>query len=279
MNRARFFIEPDELENKLGSPNFRIYDATIVFAMGMSPEEAAKLPTAYQLYQAGHIPGAAFFDHDTFTDLDSDYEYIMAADAVIEKRIGELGISNDSEVVVYASGPMANATRAWWLLRYAGVENMRVLNGGLNAWKRAGKAVEQEENHYPPATFKASFRPEMFASKDEVQAAMDSDEVVIEDALPQDWHDREHIPGSRCLPLTDLTDETWEVLLPDEQIRERMKDVETGARLITYCGGGIAATTNAVVHLMMGNENVAVYDGSLFEWMGEGLPIASNKVE
>lgn len=276
MNRNQYFIEPDELKAIMGRENLRIYDVTIMFYMGMSPEEIAKMPTAYERYLGEHIPGAAFFDHEDFSDQDSDYEFMLAADEVLEKGIGKVGIANDSDVVIYAIGPLANAARAWWLLHYAGVENVRVLNGGLSGWKTAGGAVEQEEQKYAPVKFEAHFKPEMIASMADVQAAQKNEDVVVENALPRDWYDREHIPGSTCVPIMDLTDETWAVLLPDEQLEARFKDVEYPSRIITYCGGGIAATLNAMVHLMMGRENVAVYDGSLYEWKGEKQPLDSN---
>jgi thiosulfate/3-mercaptopyruvate sulfurtransferase len=275
MTREHFLIEAGELQAKIGDPDLRIYDATILFYMGLSPEEIAKMPTARAQYLAGHIPGAAFFDHNRFSDTDSPYEYMRAADQQLADQIGKIGITNDSEVVLYATGVLASATRAWWLLRYAGLENVRVLNGGLAAWKKAGGAVEPGERKYAPAQFEAHFKPEMFASIEEVQAAIGSDSFQIEDALPQDWHDQEHIPGSSCLPLTDLT-VGWETFLPHDQVMARLQGAGQHQRIITYCGGGIAATVNAMAYLMAGNKNVAVYDGSLYEWMGEGLPVEGN---
>jgi len=275
MKRDKFLIEAAELLTKINDPNLRIYDATIAFYIGLSPEEAAKMPSAFEQYEAGHIPGAAFFDHLEFSDADSRYEYILAPDEELEAQMGKIGIANDSEVIVYSS-MLACATRAWWLLRYAGLENVRVLNGGLAAWKKAGGAVVQGEQNYQPAIFEGKFKPEMFASKEEVQAAIGMEDVYVEDALTHEWHDQEHIPGSICLPLTDLTIE-WDTYIPQDQLTSRLKDLDKHKRIITYCGGGIAATLNAMAYLMTGKKNVAVYDGSLFEWKGEGLPLASKE--
>jgi thiosulfate/3-mercaptopyruvate sulfurtransferase len=275
MKREELLIEPGELLAKLGDPRLRIYDATIMFYMGMSAEEAAKMPTAREVYLGGHVPGAAFFDHQLFTDPIGKYEYMLAPDKMLAAQIGEIGIGNHAEVIVYASSLLASATRAWWVLRYAGVQNIRVLNGGLPAWREAGGAVEAGEHKYDPAAFTAAFKPEMFASKEEVQAAVERGSVYIENALMQDWHDQEHIPGSACLPLTDLT-LGWDLLRSQDEISALVAARPKGERIITYCGGGIAATLNAMAHLMVGNENVAVYDGSLFEWKGEGLPLSSN---
>ncbi|HNS01870.1 MAG TPA: rhodanese-like domain-containing protein [Anaerolineae bacterium] len=275
MKREEMLIEPDELLARLGDPKLRIYDSTIMFYMGMSAEEAAKMPTAHEVYLQGHIPGAAFFDHQLFSDVGGKYAHTLAPDEILAAQIGQIGIGNHAEVIVYASGLLASATRAWWILHYAGVQHVRVLNGGLPAWREAGGALATGEQKYDPASFTAAFKPEMFASREEVQAALGQGTVVIENALTQDWHDQEHIPGSTCLPLTDLT-VGWDILRSQDEISALVAARPKGERIITYCGGGIAATLNAMAHLMVGNENVAVYDGSLFEWKGEGLPLSSS---
>ncbi len=277
MKRKDLLIETDELKTKLGDPNLRLYDATIMFYMGMSAEEARKMPAARDIYLGGHLPGAAFFDHNLVTDPIGKYEYMVAPDKMLAAQIGEMGIGNDSEVILYASTLLVSAMRAWWVLRYAGVQNVRVLNGGLPAWKEAGGAVEAGEFKYEPAAFTPSFKREMIANKEEVMAAVEHGGVYIENALMRDWYDREHIPGSVCLPLTDLSI-GWDTLRPQDEIEALVAARPKGERIITYWGGGIAAALIAMAHLMVGDENVAIYDGSLFEWMGEGLPVSSNPV-
>lgn len=276
MNRNRVLIEADELLSKINHPNLRIYDATILFYVGLSPEEIAEMPTAHEQYLAEHVPGAAFFDHQRFSDADSPYDFMLATDDVLADQIGKIGITNDSEVILYATDILACATRAWWLLYYAGLKNMRVLNGGLAAWKAAGGTVEQEEQNYAPAHFEADFNANAWASKEDVQAAKNMANVNIENSLPQDWHDREHIPGSSCLPLTDLATD-WGTFISEDKLAARLNGASQHQRIITYCGGGIAATLNAVAYLMTGHDSVAVYDGSLFEWKGEGLPVANKE--
>jgi thiosulfate/3-mercaptopyruvate sulfurtransferase len=230
------------------------------------------MPSARQQYMAGHIPGAAFFDHQLFSDPIAEYEYMLAPDNMLAKQIGEIGIGNDSEVVVYGPHIIANATRAWWVLRYCGVENVRIMDGGLAAWQAAGGELESGESKYEPTTFEANFNKAMIASMEDVQAALEQPDIEVQDALPQEWHDREHIPGSTCVPLLDF-EKGLGGFPTQEELAARISDTDPSQRIITYCGGGIAATVNAVAHLMMGHENVAVYDGSLFEWMGEGQPI------
>ncbi len=266
MNRDAVLIEADELLTKLGDANIRIYDATILFFRSESD------PTAYEQYLQGHIPGAAFFDHQNFSDARSNYMYTVLPETELATQIGNIGIAEDSEVVFYTSGYLPCATRAWWILRYAGHNHVRVLNGGLAAWEAAGGKIEQEARQYAASTFECRLRPHMFASKEEVQAAMEDDGVCTVNTLTLESYEKAHIPGSSLLPCQDLMQE-MAAFLPDDKIASRLKEEAQHKRIITYCGGGIAATVNAVAHLMAGNKNVSVYDGSMSEWVGDGLPI------
>ena len=261
MKRNNVLIEADELLKKLEDENIRIFDATITDDM----------------YMQGHIPGAAYFDHERFSDSSSRYMFTLLSEEKLAAQIGSAGLSNDSEVVVYACGMLPFAVRAWWVLRYAGHKNVRVLNGGLSAWKNAGGRIEQVARQYEPARFEGNFRPGMFASKEEILASMEAGDVAIVNVLPPVSYEASHIPGSINLSCMDLLQgdmrQGIDYLLPDDKLALRLKEVSKYKRIITYCGGGIAAAVNALAHIMTGHENVAVYDGSMYEWLGEGLPV------
>jgi thiosulfate/3-mercaptopyruvate sulfurtransferase len=264
MNRNNILIEADELLTKIDDPNLRVFDASITD----------------DVYLQRHIPGAAYFEHEKFSDKSAKYMYTVLPEARLAEQIGNAGIANDSEVIVYACGTLPYAMRAWWVLKYAGHDNVRILNGGLTAWKNAGGTIEQASRSYEPAIFRGNPRPGMFASKEEVFASMEDKEVAIVNVLPPVSYEGSHIPGSinvNCMELMqgDFS-QGFEYLLPDETLAHRLKEVSGYKRIITYCGGGIAAAVNAAAHLITGHENVAVYDGSMFEWLGEGLPIVGN---
>ena len=255
MNRKEMLIEPEELISKMGSENIRIYDAAV------SDDQ----------YMHGHIPGAAFFDHVKFSDPNGKYEYTVLPDEKLAAQIGSIGISNDTEVIFYAWGMIPFAARAWWLLRYAGHPKVRVLNGGLAAWKDAGGRLETETRSYKPSTFEGHFQPDMFADKNAVLQARNDSRVSIVNVLPRISHEASHITGSICVPCLELMHD-MDAFLPNDQLAARLQETSEFKHIITYCGGGIAAALNGMAHLMVGQENTAVYDGSMEEWVGEGLP-------
>ncbi len=259
MNRDAMLIEPHELLDKLNHSGLRVFDASL-------SDEA---------YRQGHIPGAAYFDHQLFSELDSPYESTILAPDRLSQRLGESGIASDSEVVVYACGMLPYAARAWWVLRYAGHDNVRVLNGGLAAWQAAGGPIEAAARTYPPTAFAGRPRPALFVGKDEVLAALADPQLAVIDVLPPESYQAAHITGSSCLNCFDLM-QGMDAFRSQDEIAARLSDTSRYQRLITYCGGGIAAALNAMAHVMVGQENVAVYDGSLYEWIGEGLPMTGD---
>lgn len=271
MQREDMLIEADELLMKLDDPQIRIYDASILFFRKETE------PTAHEEYLQGHIPGAAFFDHEQVSDAESEYMYMVPSEAQLAAQIGHMGMDAASEVIFYARGLLPCATRAWWLLRYAGHDNVRVLNGGLSAWTEAGGGLEQEERTYAPVHFECRLRPEMFASKEDVIAAMGDGQICTVNALTPESYAQGHIQDSSLLPCADLMHDMAAFRTTDE-LRTRLQEEAHYERVITYCGGGIAATVNAMAHLMAGNERVAVYDGSMSEWTGEGLPVGEGSL-
>ncbi len=267
MDRTELLIEADELAAIINQPDLRIFDATVVFDPAAEP--------AAEAYLKRHIPGAAFLDHAVLSKPDSPLMYTLPDETTLSAGIGSLGISNESPVIVYSTDMIGWATRVWWVLRYAGHHKVRVLNGGLNAWQ--GDLSSGKET-YPAATFKSALSPRMFASKQDVIDAIKSGSACVANTLTPEIYRGEtglpydgHISGSVNDPFLEYSNGAS--LRPDEAIKASFADKSLGDRLITYCGGGIAATVNACAAKLAGIEDVAVYDGSMSEWLAEDLPI------
>jgi thiosulfate/3-mercaptopyruvate sulfurtransferase len=265
IQRSELLIEPEALSKKLGADNLRIFDATLLV------NQAEGGLSAKDTYLKGHIPGAAFLDHLALADKQNPYQLMVPAEEELATALGRLGIDRDSEVVVYTTTFIAWATRIWWLLQHAGFTNVRVLNGGLAGWHEAGGDLETEECVHPVATFEIALQPHWFVNKEDVLDALQDETISTVNTLPQQAYDHEHITGSSCQPFSLFLDNGTRIL-PDDVLKQRLGNISTTNRIFTYCGGGVAATVNAVVHKLVGNPNVSVYDGSMSEWTGEGMP-------
>lgn len=267
-------IDPVELAGRLGEPNLRIFDATVFLVPG---ETGYRAESGLDRYREGHIPGAAFMDLiRTFADTSTGLGFTLPSDSELGAAIGAAGIGPDDEVVVYSSGHMMWATRAFWMLHHAGHEHVRVLNGGLAAWRAGEHAVETGDQTYPPSSFTVRARPGLFVDLAGMQEAMATAGTCTVNALSPEvyagtgnmhYGRRGHIPGSLNLH--------YEALLEDGRYRsaDAVRDALASAglldapRVVAYCGGGISATIDAFACLLLGHSNVAVYDGSMSEWV------------
>jgi thiosulfate/3-mercaptopyruvate sulfurtransferase len=271
MSTHEFVIDPEELSGLLDSPGLRLFDATVLFR----GEER----TARDDYLEAHIPGAAFLDHQAISDPDAPYMFMLPDEARLTESIGALGISADDLVVLYSTETLMWATRAFWVLRHAGHDRVRILNGGLAAWRENGGAIEAGERTYTAAQFEGVLRPEMIVGRDDVEAAIGREDVCTINALPPALYEgTDAVPYAAEGHITGSTNKPYSEIAPDERypdldaVRTALKDggYLGPERVLSYCGGGISATVSAVGCLMVGKSDVAVYDGSLSEWVAQG---------
>jgi thiosulfate/3-mercaptopyruvate sulfurtransferase len=151
--RRETVVSPAWVQARLGK--------VIVIEASWAPLETAKE------YRAGHIPTAR---HANTDDFENGYpRWHLLAPAQIHAAIGRLGIAPSSTVVVYSHDSVA-AARVWWILLYAGAADVRYLNGGLAAWKRAGFAVETAVPRWAPVPFTASVRGAVLADTEYVRS-------------------------------------------------------------------------------------------------------------
>ena len=188
------------------------------------------------------------------------------------KAIGELGIDNKTHVVIYSAENHVWATRVWWMLHWAGHQKISILDGGMKAWKAEGRPVSNEAVKPSKKIFKLSVNPELISDRDEVFKAIADKNTHIVDALPAAHYQGKfslysrpgHIPTAINMSTSDLTDETNRFKSFDEL--DMKQDGNRNERTITYCGGGVAASSAAFTLHRLGFTDVAVYMGSLQEW-------------
>lgn len=224
-------------------------------------------------YEAGHIPTAGFADlMGDLSDGDSPLQFAVPDPEQFAAAMESLGVGDDTRVVLYDSGGSAWAARVWWMLRWVGFDNAALLDGGLNAWTANGLELSTTAASRPAGELTVALRPELIADRNEVLAAIEDDSVSIIDALPESHYRGEtsmygrpgHIPGASNVPVFSLLDDEGKYRPVDE-----LGDVfaaDRNERAINYCGGGIAASSNAFVMTRLGYKDVSVYTASLQEW-------------
>ena len=205
--------------------------------------------------------------------------------------MSRIGVGEGTRAILYADFP-PYAARVWWMLRAFGFDNAAVLNGGLAKWRSEGRPLSTEAATYPRATFVPRPRPELIASKEEVVAAIADNNVCIVNALlepeytgapgfPHHYGRPGHIPRSVNVPFLSVVDTNANnQFIPADELRKRFADAGalTSERVITYCGGGIAASQAAYLLTLLGKENVALYNGSMMEWGADSEPAARDRL-
>ena len=270
-------VETDWLAAHLKDPDLRIFDCTVYLTPG--GDGAVKIESGRAHFDAGHIPGAGFLDLiSDLSDTRQSLRFMMPPAEQFAASVGKGGLGDDCRVVLYCAGPPMWATRVWWMLRAFGFDNAAVLNGGWSRWKAESREISTEAPAYPPASFTPRPRPGLFVGKDEVAAAIADGETCVLNSLSRDMHAGKvasgpragRIAGSVNLPAMELLGDDLR-LLDDDVLRERLGGVGAGGgkRIITYCGGGIAATLTAFALARLGHGDVAVYDGSMSEWSAD----------
>jgi thiosulfate/3-mercaptopyruvate sulfurtransferase len=194
--------------------------------------------------------------------------------------MSRFGVGEGTNVVLYSTTTPQWATRVWWLLRTFGFDDAAVLDGGWQKWSREGRPVETgPARSRPPGHFGIREQRPLMVGKEEVQQAIGEAAVCTLNALSPEQHAGTggntygrpgRIKGSVNLPAAQLIDPATNAFLPAAALRRRFEGVGAfGKEVITYCGGGIAASADAFALVMLGHPKVKLYDASMSEWAND----------
>jgi thiosulfate/3-mercaptopyruvate sulfurtransferase len=221
------------------------------------------------------IPGARFFDLvGKFSDKSSKFPNTMVGEAQFQEGARDLGINQDSTLLIYDNVGVYSAPRVWFMFRSMGFNEVYVLDGGLPAWKEDGMPIESlDESEYPKGDMKAHADANAFKTFEDVQANIDSNLYQVLDARSSGRYDGTspepraelqsgHIPGSKCLPFTEVleggkfkTKSELQLVFDETQ------------PMMFSCGSGLTACITLLA-AEIAHEDVekVVFDGSWTEW-------------
>ncbi len=249
------------------SPNLIILDASIKKvtddALSVSDEQ---------------IPYSRFFDlKQKFSDPSGQFPNTFPSEGQFAKEARDLGVNNDSSIVIYDDKGIYSGPRAWWLFKIFGFDNVAILNGGLPAWKNAGFDVVHRSNEsITLGNFRANLNVERICFFDDIIEISEKGNELILDARsearfkglaaePRKGLRSGTIPKSESLPFELLLD-SGKMKSKDDlrSIFSKFGDNENA--LVFSCGSGITACVLALGASLIGYEDLTVYDGSWTEY-------------
>lgn len=263
-------VDPDWLAGKLGTPGLVVLD--------LVPKPAD--------YQRGHIPGAVHTDYvlDGWRVEKNGIPGMVNDVPALERLIGGLGIGNDSSIVLVPAGAGVSdigiATRLYWTFKLLGHDAVSILDGGMVRWtaERQG-ALDAGAVAPKPATFTATYRPELLATKaDVVQALADHGAALIDHRIADQYQGISRsgvakragtLPGAVNVPDATLIAERGGRMRDAAALRGRFQaaGVAAEAPQINFCNTGHSASVGwFVAHALLGNTQARLYDGSMAEW-------------
>jgi thiosulfate/3-mercaptopyruvate sulfurtransferase len=264
-------VSADELAMLLKDPT------VVVVAVGNSADE----------FTAGHVPGARFVLYDDIAPAIDGLQSELPPIETLRRVLANAGISDRSKVIVY--GSTIAATRLFFTLDYFGHPSVRVLNGGLAAWKARGGPLEVS----PPPSATASAltpkpQPDRVVSADWIKERLSTTKMKLLDARPDPeytgsdggmngMHVKGHLPDAQQLVWNALLDSSGK-FLPDAELRKKYEAIGAtkGTPLVSYCMIGMRASVTYFVARHLGYD-ARMYDGSIVDWTRRKLPAVMGK--
>ena len=244
-------------------------------------------PHGHQHYCDGHIAGALYVDLSVdlaaAPDRQSGRHPLPHVDD-LQRALRRLGIDDGDRVVVYDDCGSTSSARAWWVLRWAGLENVVILDGGLHAWSASGRDLVVGPGGRVEAG-SVTVRPGHMRTVgiDDVAGRM-GEGVLVDARNAERYAGRTepvdpragHIPGAVNLPTEGFVGPDGRFAAP-EAIRERLSGagIDSGDDTVVYCGSGVHACHALAAMEIAGVDGAALYPGSWSQWSADrSRPVA-----
>ncbi len=274
-------VSVEDLAHHLHDARWRVFDCSFDLVHTHAGELA---------YREVHIPGAiyAHLERDLSGPLTGkNGRHPLPDPARFAAKLGEWGVGNDTQVLVYDDAGGTYAVRMWWMLRWLGHDAVALLDGGINAWEEAGHETTDAESKHPHAVFVPRLRPGMAVDARFVESQSPQDGVRLLDARnPQRFRGENetldpvggHIPGAvnRFFKDNLLPDGRFK---PAEALRAEYQALLAGrgaAEVVHSCGSGVTACHNLLAMEVAGLTGSRIYPGSWSEWCADpARPVAT----
>jgi thiosulfate/3-mercaptopyruvate sulfurtransferase len=263
---AQDLISVADLSAKLKDPNFVVV--------------SAELETEYAKV---HITDAVNVPYTSLEKKVGAVEGLIISPEEMAKAFGAKGVSEKKTIAVYDDGAGKYAGRVYWILKHLGAPNVKILDGGLIAWKAGRKPVTKNPTMAKPATFTPGVDNSIYASMKDVQTAVGNSKIALVDfheaALfsGKDPKGKGRIVGSVNIDHTTLLD-TKGLYKPKAELEKIFSSVgvTSDKTIYVYCSSGARASKGFfALKSILGYPNVKLFDGGLNEWVAT----ASNKIE
>ncbi len=276
--RAQMLVSTEWLAKNLTNPN------VIVIQVGREQKD----------YFAGHIPNARFLPLNALVTTRNNNANELPPIDKLKTLFANLGVNNDSRVVLYGDNYNLLAARAYFTLDYLGLgDNAALLDGGLDKWKAEKRPLSTEVFQVTTGNFTPRVNPKVIAVRDVVRdvswatANLDAPNYTLIDARPNDEYTGAkadaslaklgHIPGAVSIFWMDkhLVSKDNPVLKAPKDLRQiyEAAGATKDKKVVSYCRTGVQASHTYFVAKYLGYD-VAMYDGSFSEWVTlEGAPV------
>jgi len=220
------------------------------------------------------IKGALYIDRNKLFSKINGVKMMRASRETFERVLGEHGLTIDTPVVIYSDNDNKFAARFYWDLKALGQKDVRILDGGIEAWKAAGFDTVGKSVKLPTATYVARGQDYgTYADFDLIRDSTGEDGCVIVDTRTVKEYKKGRIPGAININFITALNKDMTFKTADE-LRAIYKDIPEDQMIVTYCLGGIrAAESWFVLSELLGFKNVKMYDGSWWEYEKMDGPI------
>ena len=264
------------LSQNLNAPNLVVLDVSL-------ESNIANIKVEFPGIQ---IKGARYFDlKRNFSDLESRLPNTLPNPKYFSLACRNLGINNNSTIVVYDNIGIYASPRVWWMFKSMGHKNIAVLDGGLPLWKNKNYPTESIQNRVlPEGDFKAKFNPNLLKKSFKILENITSKEAILVDArsngrfcglIPETRKNLKsgHIPNAINLPFLDVLKDGK--FISTNEISDIFKKLKIDKRpKIFTCGSGLTACILILASTLISEDNHFLYDGSWSEWgQLKGVPI------